>query len=62
MTTINSIENKTINLKLDNEKIEIFSENKADKSNDTTLGEIINYINNKDSNKKKSKSKSCLKI
>jgi hypothetical protein len=36
MTTINSIENKTINLKLDNEKIEIFSENKADKSNDTT--------------------------
>ena len=57
MTTINSIENKTINLKLDNEKIEIFSENKADKSNDTTLGEIINYINNKDSNKKKSKKK-----
>ena len=57
MTTINSIENKTINLKLDNEKIEIFSENKADKSNDTTLGEIINYINNKDSNNKKSKQK-----
>ena len=48
MTTINSIENNTINLKINNEKIEIFSENKKDKSNDTTLGDIINYINNKD--------------
>ena len=55
MTTINSIENNTINLKLNNEKIEIFSENKTDKSNDTTLGEIVNYINNKDLKLKKPK-------
>ena len=55
MTTINSIENNTINLKLNNEKIEIFSENKTDKSNDTTLGEIVNYINNKDLELKKPK-------
>ena len=58
MTTINSLENNTINLKLNNEKIEIFSENKADKSNDTTLGEIINYINKKDLEEKKEKNKS----
>ena len=57
MTTINSIENNTINLKLNNEKVEIFSENKADKSNDTTLGEIINYINNQDLEEKKQKNK-----
>ena len=57
MTTINSIENNTINLKLNNEKIEIFSENKNDKSNDTTLGEIINYINKKDLEEKKQKNK-----
>ena len=57
MTTINSIENNTINLKLNNEKIEIFSENKTDKSNDTTLGEIVNYINNKDFEIKKEKNK-----
>ena len=61
MTTINSIENNTINLKLNNEKIEIFSENKADKSNDTTLGEIINYINKKDLEEKKEKNKNIKK-
>ena len=61
MTTINSIENNTINLKLNNEKIEIFSENKTDKSNDTTLGEIINYINKKDLDEKKDKNKSIKK-
>ena len=61
MTTINSFENNTINLKLNNEKIEIFSENKTDKSNDTTLGEIINYINKKDLEEKKEKSKNIKK-
>ena len=61
MTTINSFQNNTINLKLNNEKIEIFSENKADKSNDTTLGEIINYINNKDLDAKKEKNKATKK-
>ena len=55
MTTINSLENNTINLKLNNEKIEIFSENKNDKSNDTTLGEILNYINKKELIEKKTK-------
>ena len=61
MTTINSFENNTINLKLNNEKIEIFSENKTDKSNDTTLGKIINYINKKDLEEKKEKSKNIKK-
>ena len=45
MTTINSIENNTINLGLNNERIEIFSENKMEKSNDTTIGEIMDDIN-----------------
>ena len=45
MTTINSIENNTINLGLNNEKIEIFSENKMEKSNDTTIGELMDDIN-----------------
>jgi len=45
MTTINSIENNTINLGLNNEKIEIFSENKKERSNDTTIGEIVEDIN-----------------
>ncbi len=57
MTTINSIQNNTINLKLNNEKIEIFSKNKNDKSNDTTLGEIFNYINKKDLQEKKQENK-----
>ena len=44
MTTINASLNNTLNLKLDNEKIEIFSENKCDKSNDTTLHDIMKII------------------
>ena len=44
MTTINSSINNTLNLKLDNEKIEVFSENKCDKSNDTTLHDIMKII------------------
>ena len=41
MTTINNSKNNTINLNLNNEKIEVFSENKCDKSNDTTLHELM---------------------
>ena len=65
MTTINSFENNTINLGLNNEKIEIFSENKMEKSNDTTIGELMddikkgieeaNKIKNKNYIKKKKK-------
>ena len=47
MTTINSSLNNTINLKIVNEKIEVFSQNKCDKSNDTTLHDIIDIIKNK---------------
>ena len=47
MTTINYSLNNTINLKIDNEKIEVFSENKCDKSNDTTLHDIMDIIKNK---------------
>ena len=47
MTSMNSSINNTINLKLDNEKIEVFSENKCDKSNDTTLHDIMDIIKNK---------------
>ena len=63
MTTINSFENNTINLGLNNEKIEIFSENKMEKSNDTTIGELMDDINrgieeaNKIKNKNKKKKK-----
>ena len=45
MTTINSFENNTINLGLNNEKIVIFSENKKEHSNDTTIGELMDDIN-----------------
>ena len=41
MTTISTTGNNTINLNLNNEKIEVFSENKAEISNDTTIGDII---------------------
>ena len=44
MTTINNSKNITINLNLNNEKIEFFSENKFDKSNDTTLYELIDIV------------------
>ena len=47
MTTIDYSLNNTINLKIDNEKIEVFSENKCDKSNDTTLHDIMDIIKNK---------------
>ena len=40
-----TVENNTINLGLNNEKIEIFSENKMEKSNDTTIGELMDDIN-----------------
>ena len=46
MTTINNSKNNTINLNLNNEKIEVFSENKCDKSNDTTLHEVIDIVKN----------------
>ena len=47
MTSMNSSINNTINLKIDNEKIEVFSENKCDKSNDTTLHDIMDIIKKK---------------
>ena len=46
MTTINTTGNNTINLNMNNEKIEVFSENKAEISNDTTIGDIIDDIKN----------------
>ena len=46
MTTIGSTGNNTINLNLNNEKIEVFSENKAEISNDTTIGDIMGDIKN----------------
>ena len=55
MTTINYSVNNTINLKIDNEKIEVFSENKCDKSNDTTLHEIVDIIKNKQKKNKRIK-------
>ena len=60
MTTINSSINNTINLKLDNEKIEVFSENKCDKSNDTTLHDIMDIIKKKKNKIIKSKKKIIL--
>ena len=44
MTKINNSKNNTINLNLNNEKIEVFSENKCDKSNDTTLHELMDIV------------------
>ncbi len=44
MTTINNSKNNTINLNLNNEKIEVFSENKCDKSNDTTLHDLMDIV------------------
>ena len=44
LTTIsNNGVNKSINLNIDNERLEVFCENKYDKSNDTT---VVNFINN----------------
>ena len=53
ITTFNSSLNNTINLKMDNEKIEVFSENKCDKSNETTLNDIMGIIKNKNNKKTK---------
>ena len=55
MTTISTTGNNTINLNINNEKIEVFSENKAEISNDTTIGDIIDDIKKemKEINKKK---------
>ena len=46
MTTISTNGNNTINLNLNNEQIEVFSENKAEISNDTTIGDIMDDIKN----------------
>ena len=46
MTTINNSKNNTINLNLNNEKIEVFSENKCEVSNDTTLHEVLDIVKN----------------
>ena len=56
LTTVSNGVNKSINLNIDNEKLEVFCENKYDESNDTT---VINFINNykKEMNSKKNKSK-----
>ena len=45
----NSITN-TINLNMDNDKLEIYPENKKDYSNNLTFEELINYIENKNKN------------
>ena len=44
MTTINTTGNNTINLNINNEKIEVFSENKAEISNDTTINDLMEDI------------------
>ena len=44
MTTVNNSKNNTINLNLNNEKIEVFSENKCDVSNDTTLQDLMDIV------------------
>ena len=61
MTTINSIENNTINLGLNNERIEIFSENKMEKSNDTTIGELMEDIEKGIEEMNKAKNKNAAK-
>ena len=64
MTTISTNGNNTINLNINNEKIEVFSENKAEISNDTTIGEIIDDYKNemkKIKNKKKNSNKKKFK-
>ena len=44
MTTINTSGNTTINLNLNNEKIEVFSENKCEISNDTTVHDLMDIV------------------
>ena len=57
MTTINNSKNNTINLNLNNEKIEVFSENKCDHSNDTTLHELMDIVKKGEKNMYKIKEK-----
>ena len=57
MTTINNSKNNSINLNLNNEKIEVFSENKCDKSNDTTLHELMDIVKKGEKNMYKIKEK-----
>ena len=61
MTTINSLENNTINLELNNEKIEIFSENKMERSNDTTIGDLMEDIYKGIEEANKAKNKNIIK-
>ena len=61
MTTISSNgNNNTINLNLENEKIEVFSENKCEKSTDTTFHEILDVIAKKNNIKSSRKNKKFL--
>ena len=46
MTTINNSKYSTINLNLDNEKVEVFSENKCEVSNDTTVRDLMDVVKN----------------
>ena len=55
MTTISNGVNKSINLNMDNERLEVFCENKYEKSNDTTVVDFINYYKKELKNKKKKK-------
>ena len=60
MTTINSTGNNTINLNINNEKIEVFSENKAEISNDTTINDLMEDIK-KETKRIKNKKKESIK-
>ena len=60
MTTINTTGNNTINLNLNNEKIEVFSENKAEISNDTTINDLMEDIK-KETKKLKNKKRDSIK-
>ena len=53
MTTISNDTNKTVNLNMENEKLEVFCENKYDKSNDTTVVDFINRYQKEIENKNK---------
>ena len=60
MTTINSTGNNTINLNIYNEKIEVFSENKAEISNDTTINDLMEDIK-RETKKLKNRKKEAIK-
>ena len=58
ITTTSNENNKTVNLNIDNERLEVFCENKYDQSNDTTVANFINiYQKELDNNKIKIKNK-----